>query len=113
MALLSAALLTGTVAMAIGTGWSRWAVAAHAIVGLALNTAGGILSRQIEASADAFALRETHDPRAFIALERRLVRSNVADPDPPAVWQALFGTHPAPIDRIGMAVAYERQLAGR
>jgi STE24 endopeptidase len=62
----------------------------------------------VEASADTFALRLTHDPRALIELQRRLAVSAVADPSPPALVTALIGTHPSTIDRIGAAVAYER-----
>ena len=41
------------------------------------------LSRQVEARADSFALRETNAPDALIALQRRLVIRNVSDPEPP------------------------------
>jgi STE24 endopeptidase len=41
-------------------------------------------------------------------VQRRLALTNVADPDPPALVTFLFGTHPPTIDRIGAAVAYER-----
>jgi STE24 endopeptidase len=63
------------------------------------------LSRGVEARADAFALRITANPRAQIAFQRRISESNVGDPDPPAVFQALFGTHPTTLQRIGMAQA--------
>ncbi|MCI0633830.1 MAG: molybdopterin-dependent oxidoreductase [Actinobacteria bacterium] len=36
LALLSGALVTGTLATAIGGGWSRWAVIAHGVIGLTL-----------------------------------------------------------------------------
>jgi STE24 endopeptidase len=78
------------------------------LASLLLNIPGNQLSRQVEASADTFALRLTHDPRALIQVQRRLAISNVADPDPPDVVTALIGTHPSTLDRIGAAVAYER-----
>ena len=59
------------------------------------------LSRQVEARADAYALRTTNEPDALIALQRRLVIRNVSDPDPPGWVTAVFGTHPPPLDRIG------------
>jgi hypothetical protein len=31
----------------------------------------------------------------------------VGDPDPPGWYQALFGTHPTTIQRIGAGVAFE------
>ncbi len=66
------------------------------------------LSRTVEARADQFSLRLTHEPRAAIALERRLSVTNVDDPDPPGWVTAVLGTHPPTIDRIGQAVAFER-----
>jgi STE24 endopeptidase len=69
-----------------------------------LGTVGNQLSRRVEASADTFALELTHDPRAFIQLQRQLTISNVGDPSPPVVLQFLLGTHPSAVQRIGAAV---------
>jgi STE24 endopeptidase len=66
------------------------------------------LSRKVEASADAFALRITDDPRALIGLQTRLAERNLSDPDPPAIARVLFGTHPTTLERIGSALAWER-----
>jgi len=74
---------------------------------------GAQLSRQVEARADSFALGLTHDPRSLIDLQRKAALTNVADPDPPAVLQFLFGSHPSTIERIGAAVAYRRERATR
>jgi STE24 endopeptidase len=82
------------------------------IAALVLGIPGNQLSRQIEASADTFALRLTNDPGALIRVQRQLAVSNVADPTPPAVLTDLFGTHPPTVDRIGAAVAYRRELKG-
>jgi STE24 endopeptidase len=82
------------------------------LVSFGLGTAGNVLSRQVESSADAFALRATGDAEAFIGLERSLVRQNVADPTPPKLLHALFGTHPTPLERIGMGEAWRRRAAG-
>jgi STE24 endopeptidase len=71
------------------------------------------LSRAVEARADQFSLELTGEPKAAIALERRLAITNVNDPDPPAWIQAVLGTHPATIDRIGQAVRYRREHPGR
>jgi STE24 endopeptidase len=79
-----------------------------AVVSFALGCASNDLSRRVEASADDFALRETHDPSAFIGLERRLALTNVAQPDPPRFFQLLFGTHPTTMQRIGVGVAFAR-----
>jgi Zn-dependent protease with chaperone function len=78
------------------------------VAALVLGVPGDQLSRQVEARADTFALHLTHDPRALIELQRRLAVSAVADPSPPRLVTALVGTHPSTIDRIGAAVAYER-----
>jgi len=78
------------------------------LVSLALASAGNVLSRDVERRADAFALELTQDPAAFIGLEQRLTRSNVGDPEPPALVQALFGTHPTTMERIGIGLAWAR-----
>jgi STE24 endopeptidase len=80
-----------------------------ALAGFVLSVPGNQLSRRVEASADTFALDTTHDPRAFIDLQKRLAATNVADPNPPGVLQFLFGSHPTTVQRIGAAVAYRRE----
>jgi STE24 endopeptidase len=79
-----------------------------AVVAFAGQIAGNYVSRGVEARADAFSLRLTNDADAFIALERRLALQNVSDPDPPDLLQALFGTHPTTLERLGYGEAYER-----
>ncbi len=64
------------------------------------------VSRRYEAEADWLALEATRDPESGIALDRNFVRTGLADPDPPA-WLALwYGSHPTPLERIGMAQAW-------
>ncbi len=82
------------------------------LASLLLGSASNILSRQVEARADAFALRLAGDPAAFEDFEKRIAVRNVSDPDPPAITQFLFGTHPSTIDRIGIGEAF-RQGEGR
>ena len=79
-----------------------------ALVSFALNIPGNAMSRQIEASADAYSLKLDGDPAAMIGLERRLATQNVADPDPPDWLQFVFGTHPKTVDRIGYAITWAR-----
>jgi STE24 endopeptidase len=81
---------------------------ALAIVSFGGQVAGSYVSRGVEARADAFALRTTNHPEAFIALERRLALQNVSDPDPPELLQTLFGTHPTTLQRIGVGEAFRR-----
>lgn len=76
---------------------------ALAIVTPALTAVSNQLSRTVEARADSYALRLTGDPSAQIAFQRRIAVQNVSDVDPPAVWHALFGTHPTTLERIGVA----------
>lgn len=76
---------------------------------LLLTVPGNQLSRQIEIKADYDAIELTGDPEAMIRLQRRIAESNLSDPDPPAVWQSLFATHPSALDRIGLALALRRE----
>lgn len=69
------------------------------------------LSRDVEARADAFALRLTDEPRALIDFQRRIAIRNVSDPTPPRLVHALLGTHPTTLERIGMAEALEGSRA--
>src|SRR5205085_10190430 len=80
-----------------------------AVVAFAVNVPGNVLSRKVEANADAYALRLTHDPAAFIGVERRLTTSNLIDPTPPGWLVTLFGTHPPTMERIGYALTFERR----
>ena len=75
------------------------------IVSFALWSAGNTLSRRVEARADAFALELTHDTQAFIGLGRNLALRNLGDPDPPALFHFVFGTHPTTTERIGYGEA--------
>lgn len=82
------------------------------LVTVGVTVASNGMSRRVEARADAFSIDVTADPRAHIGLERRLAVRNVSDPDPPAPWHRLFGTHPTTLERIGYGVARERELSG-
>ncbi|MGK2878682.1 MAG: M48 family metalloprotease [Solirubrobacterales bacterium] len=87
-------------------------VLAAALLAIAISQpAANAWSRAIEARADAFALRVTQQPATAISLERRLTIRNISRPQPPAVLQFLFGTHPDAVERIGMAVTVQRELA--
>jgi STE24 endopeptidase len=63
------------------------------------------VSRRYEAEADWLALQATRDPESGIGLEQRFVTTGLADPDPPAWVRYWLGTHPTPLQRIGMAEA--------
>ena len=81
---------------------------AIAVTSFAATIPANQLSRKVEASADAFALRITDEPRALIGLQTRLAERNLSDPDPPAISRILFGSHPTTLERIGSALAWER-----
>jgi len=81
---------------------------AIALVSFAANVPANQLSREVEASADAFALRMTDDPQGLEDLQVRLAVRNLSDVDPPGWARALFGTHPTTLERIGSAQAWAR-----
>jgi STE24 endopeptidase len=80
-----------------------------ALVSGAIGVISNQLSRRIEARADSYSLKLTDAPEPFISSERKLAVQNLADPDPPRWIVALLATHPPTIERIGTAVAFERQ----
>jgi STE24 endopeptidase len=64
------------------------------------------LSRRYEAEADWLALTATRDPQAAVGLFHELTVSALNDPDPPRWSELLLGTHPSPVDRIAMVLAW-------
>lgn len=85
---------------------------ALAVATLLLSVPGNLLSRQIELNADYESIALTHDPSALAGLQLRLADSNLSDPDPPAVWQFLLGTHPSTVDRLALADGMRLDGAG-
>jgi STE24 endopeptidase len=81
---------------------------AGALASGGLGFASNLLSRRVEARADADALELTDDPAAFIGLARSLTTTNLADPEPPRILHVLFGTHPTTMQRIGAGLAWSR-----
>lgn len=71
-----------------------------------------VVSRQVEARADAHALELTGDPEAFVAMQRGLAGSNLSDPSPPTAWRWFFGSHPTVAERIALAGAWDRLEGG-
>jgi STE24 endopeptidase len=73
-------------------------------VGMLLATpVQNLVSRHIEARADAHALDLTQNPTAFVAMQQRLAETNLSEPSPPVVWQWWFGSHPTTAERVAMA----------
>ncbi len=124
-------VLVGTVEGAVGAGlavstlfllldrsWVRrstgaWGAGDPAVVPtvLALLTVGvfaatpveNLVSRHIEARADASALDLTHNPGAFISVQQQLAVRNLAHLQPNPVLEFWFSNHPDALDRIEMA----------
>ncbi|SCF40918.1 M48 family metallopeptidase [Micromonospora mirobrigensis] len=79
------------------------------VVGLVAGPVQALVSRRIEARADAHALALTGDPVTFEAMQRRLAGVNLADPDPPR-WEHLWSaSHPSTVERMAAARAYARE----
>jgi STE24 endopeptidase len=83
-------------------------LALAAIASLAALPVQNTISRQIEARADAHSLDLTSDPRDFIKMQQRLAVTNLTHLDPNPILSDIFNNHPPPLDRIGMALAWER-----
>ncbi|ACZ85659.1 M48 family metallopeptidase [Streptosporangium roseum] len=65
--------------------------------------AQNLVSRHIEARADAHALDLTRDPAAFVSMQRRLSVTNISDLSPDAFEYFLYVSHPTAPQRISMA----------
>ena len=79
---------------------------AAALVAAPVGLIASRLSRAVERRADAWSLRLTAAPEAFISFQRAVALQNFADVDPPRWVRALVATHPPTTERIGAAVAY-------
>lgn len=67
-----------------------------------------LVSRHIEARADAHALQLTRDPATFVSMQHELSVRNISDLSPDAAERVLWMTHPAGPDRIAMARDWAR-----
>ena len=85
------------------------AALAFAVLSLCFAPVSNAISRHFEREADWIALDATHDPAAASSLFTKLARVSLADPTPPSWAQALFGTHPADLERIAMTEAWARR----
>ena len=72
-------------------------------VGLAVKPIMNAISRSHERRADAYALRMTSNPPAFISAMRRLGQQNLAEENPSRLVQAFFYTHPPIGERLKAA----------
>ncbi|WP_422736123.1 M48 family metallopeptidase [Micromonospora sp. WMMD729] len=84
-------------------------IALVTVAGLVTTPAQALVSRRVEARADAHALALTGDPVAFESMQRRLGSVNLGDPDPPR-WEYLYSaSHPSTVERMAAARAYARE----
>jgi STE24 endopeptidase len=83
-------------------------LAMAAIAGLVAMPVQSVVSRRIEARADAHALALTNDAATAEAMERRLAQTNLADVDPNRFEYVMFASHPSVVERIAAARAFAR-----
>ena len=84
-------------------------LALYAVVTFAVSPLTNLISRHIEARADAHSLTLSHDPQTFIQAQRDLALSGLDDLRPNDILYVLFFNHPSAPQRIAMARDYERQ----
>ena len=77
------------------------------VMALVAMPATNTFSRALKRQADAFALRLTRKPDAFISAMRRLATRNLADTEPSPIVEALLHTHPSISRRIAAAEAFQ------
>ncbi len=80
-----------------------------ALATLVLGVPGNLLSRKIEIKADQYALELTGRAVGMVGLQSKLARSNLSDPDPPGIYQFVFGTHPTTLERLALAERFRRE----
>ncbi|MFI0444936.1 M48 family metallopeptidase [Actinomadura sp. 6N118] len=68
-----------------------------------------LISRHIEARADAHALDVTRDPETFVTMQHELSVRNISELEPDALEHVLWFSHPATPERIAMARDWARQ----
>jgi len=59
-----------------------------------------VISRKFENSADRFSVKLTKNPASFISSMEKLVKQNLADPEPNPVIEFIFYSHPSIGKRI-------------
>ena len=84
-------------------------LALYVVVGFAVSPLTNVISRHIEARADAHALQLTADPVDYVQAQKQLALAGLDDLEPSPVLYALFFNHPSPPQRIAMARDWARQ----
>jgi STE24 endopeptidase len=83
-------------------------LAVATLAGLVAAPLNSLVSRRIEARADAHALALTQDPSTVERMEERLATTNLADVDPPRLEYVMFASHPSVVERMAAARAFAR-----
>jgi len=84
-------------------------IALYVVVSFAVSPLTNLVSRHIEARADAHSLQLTRDPSTYVAAQKKLALAGLDDLKPSPVLYALFFSHPSPTQRIAMARDWARQ----
>jgi STE24 endopeptidase len=84
-------------------------IALYVVVSFAVSPLTNVISRHIEARADAHSLQLTHDPSTYIAAQKKLAIAGLDDLEPSPVLYAFFFSHPSPPQRLAMARDWARQ----
>jgi STE24 endopeptidase len=84
-------------------------LALYAVVGFAVSPLTNLVSRHIEARADAHSLQLTRDPTTYVEAQKKLAIAGLDDLTPSPVLYALFFSHPSPPQRLAMARDWARQ----
>ncbi|MFI0349826.1 M48 family metallopeptidase [Actinomadura sp. 9N407] len=82
-----------------------------AMVAVAMQIGGpvqNLISRRIEARADAHALNLARDPATFVSMQHELSVRNISDLDPDIVERVLWMSHPSAPERIALAREWAR-----
>lgn len=82
-----------------------------ALVTVAMQVGGpvqNLISRRVEARADAHALDLTRDPATFVSMQHELSARNISDLSPDRLERLLWSSHPAGPERIAMARDWAR-----
>jgi STE24 endopeptidase len=80
-----------------------------ALGGFLSGPADNLVSRAVEARADLHSLTLTRDPATFVAMQKRLAVTNIADLSPSTVEYVLYASHPTTPERIAMARSFASQ----
>ena len=80
-------------------------LAAVAVLEVVGQPAANLVSRRLEAAADARAVEMTGDPATFVRTARVFTVRDLSAPDPPPAVRFLFATHPSIGERIRQAAA--------